>query len=299
MLPTNYTRRQINDVISVDSIITVYHLDMRKSVRVGGDVHDFPEICFVEEGSLTPYVDGVPINLNKGQMVIYAPNAYHGPKSTLYHDYFIINAVLGIISFASNSEALEGLYNRAISLNANQLEILSEIITLGISHFKDVGNGGHINNLPDTESINHALQRMKNLLEILLLDIYSTENHNSCYSLSGSNKEKLKQDQMRELTEYLLHHLNETLTLEDISRDLGFSISKLRRLVFEQKDCGPIAYFIDLKIEEAKRLIKKTSMNITEISEHLGFSSLHYFSKQFKSKTGKSPSAYAKTIDKR
>lgn len=298
MLPYNYTRRQINDIISVDSIITVYHLDMRKPVRVSGDVHDFPEICFVEEGSLTPYIDGMPINLNKGQLVIYAPNAYHGPKTTLYHDYISINAVLGIISFASGSEVLKGLYNHAITLNANQLEILSEIITLGISNFEDIDNGGHISNLPNTDSINHDLQRMKNLLEILLLDIYSTESHSS-YTLSGSNKEKLKQAQMRELTNYLLAHINQTLTLEDISRDLGFSVSKLRRLVFEQKGCGPIAYFIDLKIEEAKRLICKTSMNITEISECLGFSSLHYFSKQFKNKTGKSPTAYAKTIDKR
>lgn len=298
MLPYNYTRRQINDIISVDSIITVYHIDMRNKTRIGGDVHDFPEICFVEEGSLTPYIDGMPINLNKGQLVIYAPNAYHGPKTTLYHDYISINAVLGIISFSSVSEALKGLYNHAITLNANQLEILSEIITLGISNFKDIDNGGHISNLPNTDSINHDLQRMKNLLEILLLDIYSTESHSS-YTLSGSNKEKLKQAQMRELTNYLLAHINQTLTLEDISRDLGFSVSKLRRLVFEQKGCGPIAYFIDLKIEEAKHLIKKTPLNITEISEQLGFSSLHYFSKQFKNKTGRSPSAYAKTIDKR
>lgn len=271
---------------------------MRNKTRIGGDIHDFPEICFVEEGSLTPYIDGMPINLNKGQLVIYAPNAYHGPKTTLYHDYISINAVLGIISFASGSEALKGLYNHAITLNANQLEILSEIITLGISNFKDIDNGGHISNLPNTDSINHDLQRMKNLLEILLLDIYSTESHSS-YTLSGSNKEKLKQAQMRELTNYLLAHINQTLTLEDISRDLGFSVSKLRRLVFEQKGCGPIAYFIDLKIEEAKHLIKKTPLNITEISEQLGFSSLHYFSKQFKNKTGRSPSAYAKAIDKR
>ena len=296
MLPYNYTRRKINDIISVDSIITVYHLDMRKKTRVGGDIHDFPEICFVEDGSLTPYVDGTPITINKGQLIIYAPNSYHGPKTPFYYDY--INAVLGIISFVSNSEELSGLYNRAITLNAYQLEILSEIITLGISHFKDDGHGGHINSLPDTDATNRDLQRMKNLLEILLLDIYSTERHGT-YTLSGTNKEKLKQDQMRELTDYLLMRLSRTLTLEDISRDLGFSVSKLRRLVFEQKGCGPITYFIELKIEEAKRLIKKTPMNITEISEHLGFSSLHYFSKQFKNKTGKSPTAYAKTIDKR
>jgi YesN/AraC family two-component response regulator len=49
-----------------------------------------------------------------------------------------------------------------------------------------------------------------------------------------------------------------------------------------------------LKIKEAKRLIREGQMNFTEISEFLGFSSIHYFSKLFKKPTGKSPSEYAK-----
>lgn len=296
MITNNYTHRKINDIISVDSIITVYHIDMRTQSRIGGDIHDFSEICFVEEGSLTPYVDGTPVELGKGQMILYAPNSYHGPKNP-YH-YGSVNATLGIISFASNSKELNGLYNRAITLNAYQLDMLSEIITLGISHFKFSKNGGHIDHLPNNEQTNRDLQRMKNMLEILLLDIYSAES-STPYTPMGSNKEKLKRDQMKEVTEYFMSHLDSTLSLEEISHDLGFSVSKLRRLVFEQKGCGPITYFIEMKIEEAKRLIRTTPMNITEISEYLGFSSLHYFSKQFKNKTGKSPSAYAKTIDKR
>ena len=296
MVRQNYTVRKIKDIISVDSIISVYHRNLSKGSLIGGDIHDFPEICFVEEGSVTPYVDDVPITINKGQIIIYAPNSYHGPKPSLQYDMF--RAVLGIISFTTNSRELASLYNRPITLNAEQLEILSETITIGISHFNNTATGGHITDLPDTEQTNRNLHKMKNMLEILLLDIYSSKT-SSAYVFSGSNKEHLKRNQMDEVTEYLTKRLEKTLTLEQISRDLGFSVSKLRRLVFDQIGCGPITYFIELKIEEAKRLIRTTPMNITEISEHLGFSSIHYFSKQFKNKTGKSPTAYAKTIDKR
>ena len=46
-----------------------------------------------------------------------------------------------------------------------------------------------------------------------------------------------------------------------------------------------MAYFIQLKIEAAKRMICQTTMNYTEIAEALGYTSVHYFSKQFKNKT--------------
>ena len=43
----------------------------------------------------------------------------------------------------------------------------------------------------------------------------------------------------------------------------------------------------------------ESNMNFTEIAEVLGFGSIHHFSKFFKAKTGLTPSAYARSIDKR
>lgn len=41
-------------------------------------------------------------------------------------------------------------------------------------------------------------------------------------------------------------------------------------------------YFTSLKIEEAKKLISFDKYTFTEIAYKLGYSSLHYFSRQFK-----------------
>lgn len=301
MTTKKYIRRQIDDVISVNSIVTVYHIDFRSEKLVlEGEVHDFPEIFYIEEGYQTTALDGVPYHLEAGQLLIYGPNTYHGPTAPSSHAGF--RAAVGvIISFETKAPQLESLYNKVITLSASQRETYSEIITHGLALFEHEYGGGHVSRLPKNDHVNRELQYMKNMLEIFLLDLYSEQGNIAVSNAvpMGSNKEKLKDEQMKELTRYFLANLDKTLTLEQISRDLGFSVSKLRRLVFERKKCGPIAFFIDLKIEEAKRLIRKTSMNMTEISERLGFSSIHYFSKQFKNKTGKSPSAYAKTIDKR
>ena len=49
-------------------------------------------------------------------------------------------------------------------------------------------------------------------------------------------------------------------------------------------------------IEEAKQMIRQEQANFTEISDALGYTSIHYFSRQFKTFTGMSPSEYALSI---
>ena len=48
--------------------------------------------------------------------------------------------------------------------------------------------------------------------------------------------------------------------------------------------------------DQAKLLIRENSLNFTEIANTLGYSSIHYFSRQFKTFTGMSPSEYALSI---
>ena len=52
-----------------------------------------------------------------------------------------------------------------------------------------------------------------------------------------------------------------------------------------------------LKIEESKRIIRQRQYNITQVSNMLGFNSVHYFSRLFKKITGASPSEYEKTFE--
>ena len=51
-----------------------------------------------------------------------------------------------------------------------------------------------------------------------------------------------------------------------------------------------------MKINEARRMIRNQSLNFTQIADQLGYTSIHYFSRQFKKITGMSPSEYASSI---
>ena len=56
------------------------------------------------------------------------------------------------------------------------------------------------------------------------------------------------------------------------------------------------AWSIIWKIDAAKEMIRTGHLNFTQISERLGYTSIHYFSRQFKKLTGMTPSEYASSI---
>lgn len=58
-------------------------------------------------------------------------------------------------------------------------------------------------------------------------------------------------------------------------------------------------YFKKYKISRAKELIEKNQYSFTEISLILGYDSIHYFSRQFKSIEGISPTEYKTQIKQR
>ena len=51
-----------------------------------------------------------------------------------------------------------------------------------------------------------------------------------------------------------------------------------------------------MKIDFAKQLIRENEMNFTQISDFLSYSSIHYFSRQFKKLSGMTPTEYATSI---
>ena len=86
------------------------------------------------------------------------------------------------------------------------------------------------------------------------------------------------------------------MTIEQICKDNIIGRSQLQKLFKERCGLGIIEYFSHMKINAAKEMIRTNRMNFTQISEHLGYTSIHYFSRQFKKTTGMTPTEYASSI---
>ena len=70
----------------------------------------------------------------------------------------------------------------------------------------------------------------------------------------------------------------------------------LQKLFRDAQGCGVIEFFSAMKIDTAKQMIRDQQLNFTQISDKLGYTSIHYFSRQFKKLTAMTPSEYATSI---
>lgn len=92
---------------------------------------------------------------------------------------------------------------------------------------------------------------------------------------------------------YLRNHLESSLSLDKICKDNCIDRSLLEKLFHEKGWRGVMDCFSCMRIDTAKHLIASESMTFSQIATALGYSSVHYFSRQFKSKTKMTPSEYA------
>lgn len=86
---------------------------------------------------------------------------------------------------------------------------------------------------------------------------------------------------------------NQEFNMNTLATELGLGRNKLYARIKEITGLTPNEFTLKLKLDESTRLLNNNpELNISEISDRLGFSSTPYFSKCFKSVFGVSPLAY-------
>ncbi len=279
-----YLKAAVPDVIRITDFVSIYrqHIEDRQ-INGQGESHDFWEFLFLESGRLRILVDGELYILSAGDLILYPPHAFHTVAMSS-------NTTACNVSFYTESPLLFELASRVSVLSESAQEDLKKIISLGKSvlvHPLELAthDSRYRNNVPPADA-----QRLANRLEMFLLDLCNTETR--------SNTKNFRDELFATFTDYLKSNMDQSLSLEDMSEGCSASVSQLQKLCRKYCGCGPNTYFISLKIGAAKQMMKDSTLNITQIAESLGFSSVHYFSKLFKSKTGMTPSEFAKSAYK-
>lgn len=95
---------------------------------------------------------------------------------------------------------------------------------------------------------------------------------------------------------YILNHIEEKIYTDDIAKELFLNKSYVTTKFKAMIGKTITEYITELKIDEAKRLMKVTDKTLSEISEQLAFSSQSYFQNVFKKQTGMTPNEYKETL---
>lgn len=107
-----------------------------------------------------------------------------------------------------------------------------------------------------------------------------------------SLSQRVHRDDEYRIREALAARVYEKLNLDELASSLHMSKSQIIRTFKRFYSSTPYEYFLELKMEAAKVLLRDTKMQVKEISEKLSICDEHYFSALFHTRVGVTPRQY-------
>lgn len=130
---------------------------------------------------------------------------------------------------------------------------------------------------------------------VLLLHSDVISRMNKIKSTRKSTREELLR-RVSTAHEVIMEHFREPLTLVQLSRVATLSVNHLIRNYKKVYGVTPHQHIASLRLMEAKRLLRKSSLSVSEVCWSVGFESLGSFITTFHRKMGLSPREYRKQI---
>ncbi|MBE5986350.1 MAG: helix-turn-helix domain-containing protein [Paenibacillaceae bacterium] len=278
----------------IKKIITVHYFEYMSNFTFPGESHDFWEFVCVDKGVIDVVADGKQIPLKRGNIIFHSPGEFH---NILTNGTIAPNLV--VVGFECNSPCMKALKGKVLSVQETEAALLAQIIIEARNAFTGRLDDPYQEELVRRQPVASfgAEQLIGNYLEELIIHLYRKYISNPEQILTDSPAEsRIHGDIHNRIVRYMEEHLREHLTIESICRDNLIGRSQLQKIFREAHGCGVIDFFLNKKTEAAKQLIRNNQMNFTEISDCLGYSSIHYFTRQFKKITGMTPTEYASSI---
>ncbi|HEX2927639.1 MAG TPA: response regulator [Ruminiclostridium sp.] len=156
---------------------------------------------------------------------------------------------------------------------------------LGYDVFKIMGEDFSLHF--DVKEINNLVQ-----LEEWFLDFFYKVNEYINQKRSNRNENLLAR-----VKEYVDSNYSENITLTSIAKDFGISSGYLSVLFNDHIGQNFIDYLTNLRIQNAKNLLKSTDLKIYEIADKVGYRDAYYFSTAFKKIVGINPTDYREKLN--
>lgn len=99
---------------------------------------------------------------------------------------------------------------------------------------------------------------------------------------------------VRQAKQYIQNHFSEQITLEEVSSIVGLSAAYFSVLFKKEEGEGFAKYLINVRMEQAKILLRETNCPVAEICRRVGYNDLKHFTHTFEKAAGVKPSIYRK-----
>ncbi|HET8800678.1 MAG TPA: GlxA family transcriptional regulator [Marinobacter sp.] len=97
------------------------------------------------------------------------------------------------------------------------------------------------------------------------------------------------QPKLAEAAQLMEANIEEPIELKELAALAGISRRQLERLFLKHTGCTPSRYYLRVRLNRARRLLKQTSCSIVEIASMCGFVSATHFSRCYRKTMGRAP----------
>lgn len=278
--------------LTIDRIYTIHYFEYRNDFYYAGEQHDFWEFQCVDKGEAEVCAGDACHVLSRGQVIFHKPNEFHNLKATGKNAPNII-----VVSFACSSPCMSFFEHKILEFSDTERSLLGQIVAEARHCFSSPLDDPYTQKMEKRSEILFGSQQLLlTYLEQLLIHMLRRYQSSLCYPSREFNNPGTASLPCRKIVRYLEERIRECVTIEDICHDNLIGRSQLQKMFREEYGYSIIEFFTRMKISFAKQLIRENDMNFTQISEFLGYSSIHYFSRQFKKLCGMTPTEYASSI---
>lgn len=120
---------------------------------------------------------------------------------------------------------------------------------------------------------------------VMILAQLKTINSKNYPNLFGQTK-------FHSLISWLQENLDQNISLDQMAEKMNLSTSHFRAMFRAELGTGPGNYYFSMRIHEATRLLRETSLPIKEIAGRIGYNEISHFYRAFRKFNNSTPNDY-------
>jgi len=256
--------------------------------------HNHYEIYYLLSGERYYFIKDRSYHVKSGDIVLINKNDLHHTSNAndLCHEKIMIYFKEEYIRNLFNPTMLINLFsifehkNHIIRLNITDQELVQRLLLKLLDEYNSFKSSGEEFEEYKQEKLFHLKIMLTEFLYILK-------------KIRKNQKEDFKHTSplhktISDIAQYITQNYEGNIKLTSIANDFSLNPCYLSSMFKEITGFSLIEYLNLTRIKEAKNLLNHSDLNITEISERVGFNTLSHFGRTFKKYNNISPSQYRK-----
>lgn len=272
----------VKKLVTVQHLVTLEYFELPPGFSYPQESHDFYEFVFVEKGNVFCHAENDAVCLNQEDFYLITPNTPHS-----YCMQSDTPSTVLIVCFKCKAHILHLLKGRS-TLSDDVKRLIRQILFEAKDTFCFPF---HKKLVLKSDAKLGSQQLIENYIEEVLIRLIQTETYKDHDIKVVKNALEMKKSIVREVIKTLQDNLYNKITLTDIANTTYYSKTYLNNTFKEMTGTTIMTYFQKMKMEEAKKCLRKGESTIA-VAEKLHFESAHYFCKVFKKLAGMTVSEY-------